>query len=84
VNKYVRTTQAADDNIIRCMRFAFCVIKATDTYSEYVIFIASLQQNGFSLTLLDIRFLPILPILLNKYVCPVTQDVRPLKVRPPR
>jgi hypothetical protein len=39
VVQYVRTRQASDDKIIRRMRFAFCITKATDIYSEYVILI---------------------------------------------
>jgi hypothetical protein len=38
--KYGRTRQATDDNIIRRMRFACWITKATDTHSEYVIHIA--------------------------------------------
>jgi hypothetical protein len=34
---YGRAGQATDDNIIRRMRFACRIIKATDTHSEYVI-----------------------------------------------
>jgi hypothetical protein len=40
VDKYDRVGQATDDNIIRHMRFACWVSKATGTSSEYVIFIA--------------------------------------------
>ena len=31
--------QTTDDNIIRCMRFAGWVSKATNTYSEYALLI---------------------------------------------
>jgi hypothetical protein len=45
VEKYGTAGQATDDNIIRRMRFACWIIKATDTHSEYVILIAfPLQQ----------------------------------------
>ena len=45
VEKYGRARQATDDNIIRRMRIACCIPKATDTHSEYVILIAfPLQQ----------------------------------------
>jgi hypothetical protein len=45
VQKYGTAGQAIDDNIIRRMRFAGWVTKATDTHSEYVILIAfTLQQ----------------------------------------
>ena len=36
-----RSGQTTDDNIMRRMRFACCVNKATDTHSEYVILTAS-------------------------------------------
>jgi hypothetical protein len=42
VQNMVRTGQATDYNIIRCMRFAFWVNMAKDTHPEYVI------PNGFS------------------------------------
>jgi len=37
VAKYGPVRQAADGNIIRRMRFACLITKATDTHSEYVI-----------------------------------------------
>jgi hypothetical protein len=42
VEKYGTARQATDDNIIRCMRFACWITKATDTHThtEYLIFIA--------------------------------------------
>jgi hypothetical protein len=45
VEKYCRTRQATDDNMIRRMRFACRILKATDTRSEYVIGIALPQQQ---------------------------------------
>jgi hypothetical protein len=45
VEKYGRTGQATDDNIIRCMRFACWITKATDTHSEYGIRIAFPRQQ---------------------------------------
>ena len=38
--KYGTDRQSSDDNIIRSMRIAGCVSKATDTRSEYVTLIA--------------------------------------------
>jgi len=35
--KYCRAGQATGDNIIRRMRFAFSITKATNTHSEYVM-----------------------------------------------
>ena len=43
VEKYVRARQAKDDNIIRRMRYARWITKATDTHSEYVILFAFLR-----------------------------------------
>jgi hypothetical protein len=40
-----RDRQATDDNIIRRMRFACWITKATDTHSEYVILIPLAQQQ---------------------------------------
>jgi hypothetical protein len=40
VEKYDRARQATDDNIIRRMRIACWITKATNTYSEHVILIA--------------------------------------------
>jgi hypothetical protein len=45
VEKYGRAGQATDDNIIRRMRFACWITKATNTYSEYVILIAFPRQQ---------------------------------------
>jgi hypothetical protein len=43
--KYGTARQATDDNIIRRMRFACWITKATDTHSENVILIAFLRQQ---------------------------------------
>jgi hypothetical protein len=45
VEKYGTARQATDDNIIRCMRFACRINKATDRHSEYVILIAFPRQQ---------------------------------------
>jgi hypothetical protein len=45
VEKYCRTRQATDDVIIRLMRFACWITKATDTHSECVILIAFAQSK---------------------------------------
>jgi hypothetical protein len=37
VDRYGRARQAADDNVIRIMRFLGWITTATDTHSEYVI-----------------------------------------------
>jgi hypothetical protein len=48
VEKYGRARQATDDNIIRRMRFACWITKATDTHSQYVILIPSDGKNGYA------------------------------------
>jgi hypothetical protein len=40
-----RVRQVTDHNIIRYISFACCITKATDTYSEYEIFIAFPRQK---------------------------------------
>ena len=42
MEKYGTARQTTDDSIIWRMRFLYCINKATDTHSEYVIFIAFL------------------------------------------
>jgi hypothetical protein len=45
VEKYGRVGQTTDDNIIRRMRFACWITKATDTHSEYAILTAFPRQQ---------------------------------------
>jgi len=45
VEKYCRAGQATDDNIIRRMRIACRIPKATTTHSAYVILVAFPQQQ---------------------------------------
>jgi hypothetical protein len=45
VEKCGRARQATDDNIIRRMRIACWITKATDRHSEYVILIAFRRQQ---------------------------------------
>jgi hypothetical protein len=45
VEKYGTARQDTDDNIIRRMRFACWVTKATDTHSEYLILVAFPRQQ---------------------------------------
>jgi len=45
MEKYVTARQTTDDRIIRRMRFAYWITKATDTHAEYVTLISfPLQQ----------------------------------------
>jgi hypothetical protein len=41
----MRARQATDDNITRCMGFAFWINKATNIHSEYVMLIAFPRQK---------------------------------------
>ena len=45
MEKYGRARQATDDNIIRRMRFACWITKATDIHSEYATLIAFARQQ---------------------------------------
>jgi hypothetical protein len=45
MEKYCTAGQATDGNIIRSMRFACWIPKATDTHSKYVILIAFPRQH---------------------------------------
>jgi len=45
VGKCGRAGQGTDGNIIRCVRFASWLTKATDTHSEYVMLIAVPQKQ---------------------------------------
>ena len=60
-NIYGTARQATEENTIRCMRFACCITKATDTHSEYTILIAFPLQlwlhKPVSVLLLYVRFL---------------------------
>jgi hypothetical protein len=50
--KYGTAGQATDDNKIRRMRFACWITKATDTHSEYVLLIATVDtRTPLSVTL---------------------------------
>ena len=45
MEKFCRTRQAADDNMIRRMRITCWIPKATDAHSEFVILIAFVLQQ---------------------------------------
>jgi hypothetical protein len=47
VGKYGTVRQVTDDNIIRHMRIACWITKATDTHSEYVILLFH-SNNGYA------------------------------------
>jgi hypothetical protein len=62
--KYCTAGQDTDDNIIRRIRFAFCIPMATDTHSEYVIPIAFHSNNGYVVRL-NVPFKRTLPALVS-------------------
>ena len=45
MEKYRRVGQATDDNILRRMRFACWITKATDTHPDYLILTAFSRQQ---------------------------------------
>jgi hypothetical protein len=47
MEKYGRTGEVTDDNIIQCMLFPCWVTEATETHTEYVIIIAFPLQQWF-------------------------------------
>jgi len=47
VEEYFTAGETTDDNIMRRMRLAFWVIKATNTHLEYVILIAFYGNIGY-------------------------------------
>jgi hypothetical protein len=66
VEKYGTAGEAANENIIQCMRFVCWITEATDTRSEYVILAAFLWQQLFRERALLLR---------NKYIaCTVCSD----------
>jgi hypothetical protein len=48
VKKYGIAGQAADDNIIRCMRFSCWISKATDTHSECAMLLLFHGNSGYA------------------------------------
>ena len=68
VEKYGKERQAADDSIIRDMRFACWLTKATDTHSEYAVLTVFPQQQWLRerASVLRIRTLPQLFLLKNR------------------
>jgi hypothetical protein len=56
MEKYGKATQATDDNIMRRMRFACWITKATDANSEYALLIAFPITKMVTLMRLKITF----------------------------
>jgi hypothetical protein len=59
--------QATDDNIIRHMRFACWVTKATKTHTEYVILIAFPRQQCLSERASVLRYTYIACLVIPRY-----------------
>jgi hypothetical protein len=68
VGKYGTARQATDDNIIRRMRFACCITKATDTHSECVIHIAFLRQQWLRERASMLRYTYIVSLVLSEFL----------------
>jgi hypothetical protein len=82
VEKYSRPGQATGD-IIRRMRFAYWVIKATDTHSEYVILIAVYSSSGFANVrrlLVYVHCLSWYEIHMIRYICQLQLGKHPVAV----
>jgi hypothetical protein len=65
VEKYDTASDATDDNMIRCMRFACWITKATDTRSEYVILNCFSTATVVTRTPLYVTFIHTLCVLFN-------------------
>jgi hypothetical protein len=63
VEKYGRARQDTDNNMIRRMRFAYVITKATDSRSEYLILIAFPRQQRLDERALILRYM-LLPCFL--------------------
>jgi hypothetical protein len=68
MEKYGKERHSADDSIIRRMRFAYWLAKATDTHSEYAVLTAFPQEQWLRerATMLRIRTLPQLFLPKNR------------------
>jgi hypothetical protein len=62
VGKYDKAGQATGDSIIRCMRVACWITKATDTHSEHVILIPFPRQPWLRERALVLRYTYSAPI----------------------
>jgi hypothetical protein len=65
MEKYGTARQATDNNVIRRMRIACWIPKATNTHSEYVIFIPFSMQQWLSERASNVTFIRTLPVLLR-------------------
>jgi len=67
VEKYCTARQAAGDNIVWCMRFAYWILKATDTHSEYVILIAFPPQQWLHKFTSMLRYMNVARLVIAKH-----------------
>ena len=74
MEKYGRSRQATDVNIIWRMRFAWWVTKTTDTHSEYVTIIAFRRQNWLSGRASNLCLDLTLRMLLHKHLTITRSD----------
>ena len=69
MERYGRVGVATYDNIIRRMRITCCIIKATDTHSEYVILIAFPEQQWLCERVSMLRYTYIACLAVFQLVC---------------
>jgi len=74
VEKWGTAGQVTDDNILRRMRFASWITKASDRHPEYVVFIAFPRQQWLR------RRAPILRLLPAYISCPVSAEMSVTKI----
>jgi hypothetical protein len=79
VEKYDRARQATDDNIIRRMRLACWITKATDTPSEYVILIAFPRQEWLreNVSMLRHTYIACLVLYLKRILVVFLKKIQP-------
>jgi hypothetical protein len=65
VEKFGRSGQATDNNIIRLTRIACWITKATDTHSDYIILIAFPWQKMVTRKRLNVTFIRTLSVLFK-------------------
>jgi hypothetical protein len=73
VEKYVTARQATDDNIIRRMRFACCITKATDTLRTCNTYSFSTAKM-VTRTHLNITLIRTLPVLLRHVMSEINNE----------
>jgi hypothetical protein len=74
MEKYTRIIQDTEDNIIRPIRFAYWITKATDVHSEYVV-LMSFHGNR---TRLSFKCICTVPVLFYDLECTLKEETATL------